>query len=68
MPMPPLVAPPPAPQSELEGLQAGQGGPLGEVLPPSNLGANGHPEPTRVHPDMTRHPTTKKFTQQYKKI
>lgn len=56
---PPMVLPPPAPQNELEGLQKGYQEAAKEVVPEKGV------NPTRLHPDATRHPITKRFQSKY---
>jgi len=50
-----MVLPPPAPQNEAEGVQAGKDTPKFEFAQ----------NPTRIHPDATRHPITKRFQGKY---
>lgn len=64
--MPDLVLPPPAPQSEAEGAKNPDTPPFSFAPNPVTGYVGGGPDPeqgaTRVHPDLTTHPTTKKWT------
>lgn len=55
---PKLVLPPPAPQSELEGLQKGYQEASKEVVPEKGV-------EVRLHPDQTKHPISKRFQSKY---
>lgn len=55
---PRMVLPPPAPQNELEGLKQGY----------ENLNKEAAPErgvEIRLHPDIIKHPTTRRFQSKY---
>ena len=56
-----MVVPPPAPQSELEGMKMGKA-PIAEPIPNSPMDANGLIELERRHGSVTQHPESKKFT------
>lgn len=58
-----MVLPPPAPQSDVEGLRAGK---MITPIPGVSMGSIPAPKPspevTRVHGNVTTHPETNKFT------
>lgn len=66
----PMVLPPPAPQSEAEGVQRGKDTPKFEFAPNpisgvvggGNHPGNGSAPPNRVDGSSARHPVTKRFT------
>lgn len=65
--MPDLVLPPPAPQSEIEGLRQGYKNLNEGVVPEAGVdvsphSANGSSPPTRLTDHSARHPTTKRYT------